>query len=212
MARLRSYTQAFWLRRALGPRSSVPLVRLGSRYGGWVIPSDLVDAQSIVYSGGVGEDVSFDLALIARTGCSIWAFDPTPRSIEFARRITERRFHLQPVGLWSSDGVKRFHAPRDPRHVSHTALGSRPDRPYFDAECKCLDTVMRELGHDHIDLLKLDIEGAEFEVLGSVQTEPQCICVELHPVLGINEIVDFVRALPYEVLHVEGWNVTLART
>lgn len=212
IARMRAYAQRARLRRALTPRSPAPLVRLGSPYGGWVIPSKLVTAQSIVYSAGVGEDVSFDLALIERTGCSVWSFDPTPRSVEFASRITERRFHFHPVGLWSSDGVKRFYAPSDPRDVSHTAVGPDRDRPYFDADCKRLDTVMRELGHDHIDLLKLDIEGAEFEVLGSLSTEPRCICVELHAIRDLDEIIDFVRALSYDVLHVEGWNVTLAQT
>ena len=211
IARVRSYAARTRLRRALAPHADVPLVRLGSRYGGWVIPSGLVTTGSIVYSGGVGEDVSFDLALIERTGCSVWAFDPTPRSIEFASEIDEPRFRFHPVGLWSRDCVKHFYAPADPSHVSHTAVSSEPQQPSFEANCKSLATVMRELGHDRIDLLKLDIEGAEYEVLGSLPTQPSCICVELHPVVELDEVVDFVRVLPYDVLHVEEWNVTLAR-
>jgi FkbM family methyltransferase len=211
IGRLRAASDRFRLRRSLRPRSNVPLVRFGSRYGGWVIPSDLVDASSIVYSGGVGEDVSFDLALIERTGCSVWAFDPTPRSIEYASEVSDDRFHFHPVGLWSTNCVKRFYGPSDPRDVSHTAVASGGGRTYFDAECKNLETIMRELEHDHVDLLKLDIEGAEFDVIGSLTTTPECICVELHPVRALDDIVDFVRSLPYDVLHVEGWNVTLAR-
>jgi FkbM family methyltransferase len=211
IGRLRAASDRFRLRRSLRPRSNVPLVRFGSRYGGWVIPSDLVDASSIVYSGGVGEDVTFDLALIERTGCSVWAFDPTPRSIEYASKVSDDRFHFHPVGLWSTNCVKRFYGPLNPRDVSHTAVASGDDRTYFDAECKSLETIMRELEHDHVDLLKLDIEGAEFDVIGSLTTTPECICVELHPVRALDDIVDFVRSLPYDVLHVEGWNVTLAR-
>ena len=40
---------------------------------------------------------------------------------------------------------------------------------------------MRENGHDHIDLLKLDIEGAEYGVLRSIledQLQVGIICVE----------------------------------
>ena len=43
---------------------------------------------------------------------------------------------------------------------------------------------MRELGHDHIDLLKLDIEGAEFAVLEKMTAEsvrPKIICVLAYP-------------------------------
>jgi FkbM family methyltransferase len=176
-----------------------------------VIPTDLIRANSVVYSGGVGEDVSFDLELIARAGCEVWAFDPTPRSIDFARRVHEERFHFLPIGLWSTDGPRRFYAPADPRHVSHSTLTRDRSGEYFDADCRRVDTIMRDLGHERIDLLKLDIEGAEFEVLGSLTTKPSCICVELHPVMPLGEIVEFVRGLEYDVQHLDGWNVTLAR-
>ena len=38
--------------------------RLGTKYGGWFVPVDMrLNESSIVYSGGVGEDMSFDLSL-----------------------------------------------------------------------------------------------------------------------------------------------------
>jgi len=38
--------------------------RLGTTYGGWVLPKEvLLNENSIVYSGGVGEDISFDIKL-----------------------------------------------------------------------------------------------------------------------------------------------------
>jgi FkbM family methyltransferase len=174
-----------------------------------VIPTALFDHLSVVYSGGVGEDASFDLALIDRTGCEVWAFDPTPRAIEFARTIGDPRFHFVAVGLWSSEARLRFHAPPNPSHVSHSIVEPESSRDSFEVDCKSLDTLMVELGHDRIDLLKLDIEGAEYEVLRSMTVHPACICVELHPIVPLDEIVAFVQDLPYEVLHVEGWNATL---
>src|ERR1043166_677122 len=53
---------------------------LGTEYGGWPVVAGTVSPASIVYSFGVGEDISFDVALIESTGCQIWAFDPTPKS------------------------------------------------------------------------------------------------------------------------------------
>ena len=44
----------------------------------------------IGHSGGVGEDASFDLGIIERFGCSVFAFDPTPRAIAFAEPIAAR--------------------------------------------------------------------------------------------------------------------------
>src|SRR5437899_12167977 len=45
----------------------------------YVCPQDL-SASSVVYSMGVGEDISFYLDLIQRFGLQVHAFDPTPRS------------------------------------------------------------------------------------------------------------------------------------
>jgi FkbM family methyltransferase len=209
--RLREKVDTTRLRRALAPTGSAETVYLGSRYGGWFVPMNRIDASSIVYSGGVGEDVTFDLALIETIGCHVWAFDPTPRAVTFARSVTESRFHFEPVGLWEEDGVRRFWAPRDPAHVSHSTV-RQAHIGYFDAECLSLPSIVHRLGHDRIDLLKLDIEGAEFSVLASLEKIlPRCICVEVHPVRPLDEIVSFVRGLPYEVIRVHGWNLTLLR-
>ena len=180
--RLPKRVQRKRLARALKPRSQIPTIRVGKEYGGWVIPKDFVTPDSVVYSAGVGEDVSFDLELIALTGCHVWAFDPTPRAIDFARKIDYERFHFLPVGISSRDEMRRFYAPADPTHVSHSIVSTAGERDCFDAECKTIATLKRELGHDKVDLLKLDIEGAEYEVLPSIDQAPSCICVELHPI------------------------------
>ena len=187
------------------------MVRLGSSYGGWYVPVELLSPESIVYSGGVGEDASFDLALIETVGCSVWAFDPTPRSVAFASRITDPSFHFLPYALWSTDTTLPFFPPRDARHVSHSLVDLQGTGvASVEVECRTIATVMSELGHDRIDLLKLDIEGAEYQVLASLgDVQPLVICVELHPAVGIRGIVSFVRSLPYDVARIDRWNVTL---
>ena len=57
---------------------------------------------------------------------------------------------------------------------------------------------MDELGHDHLDLLKLDIEGAEYEVLDSLAAEgirSRILCVEFHRTPLIRPMVRAVRRL-----------------
>src|SRR5437899_9092254 len=50
-------------------------------YGGWRVCPEGIDADSIVYDIGVGEDISFAISLIEKYRLRVWAFDPTPRSI-----------------------------------------------------------------------------------------------------------------------------------
>lgn len=40
------------------------MIKLGTDYGGWHIPTkNIFNKESIIYSGGVGEDISFDIKL-----------------------------------------------------------------------------------------------------------------------------------------------------
>jgi len=156
--------------------------RLGSDYGGWWVPSRMLGRNSICYLAGVGEDVTFDLALTQRFGCEVWALDPTPRSIEFAKSIDEPKFHFLPVGLWSEDADLRFYEPKNPEHVSHSVTNLQGTDRYFTAPCRSVRSIMADLGHTHLDLLKLDIEGAEIAVLENLLQDgplPPILCVEL---------------------------------
>ena len=68
------------------PEANVASLHLGSIYGGWTICTEAgLGSDSVIYSVGVGEDISFDLDLIKTFGCQILAFDPTPRSINWIK-------------------------------------------------------------------------------------------------------------------------------
>lgn len=159
-------------------------VRLGSGYGGWEVDIGLLDQGSIVYSVGVGEDISFDLALIGATGVRVHAFDPTPRSIAWVRRQgTPPEFELHEVGLADRDAEVEFHAPEDPGHVSHSLVASRGGGGSIRVPVRRLKTIMADLGHGSLDLLKIDIEGAEYGVVDDIcrsGIRPRQLLIEFH--------------------------------
>jgi FkbM family methyltransferase len=194
-------------------------VRLGSDYGGWTVPNDLVERSWVCYSGGVGDDITFDLAFVERFGCEVDAFDPTPSSIEYVRDASagEQRFHFHPWGVWSVDATVRFYAP-DYSDTNFSAVNLHSTAEYFEAPCRSLPSIMRELGHDRIDLLKLDIEGAEYEVLDTLiesAIRPIVLCVEFHKTSGIRPMLRaarLTRAIGYDAVAVDGYDVTFVRT
>lgn len=179
--------------------------------GDTLLPRDLITPDWICYCVGVGEDISLDRHLAERRGTHVWAFDPTPRAITYMQRSAydRDRIHFVPVGVWNEDTVLRFHAPANPAWVSHSAMGSQGGEGYFDATCKSLPTLMRELGHDRVDLLKLNIEGAEHVVLESVLSS------RLHPrvlTLTYEQPAAFAKAIAWtRRLRAEGYRL-LART
>lgn len=159
------------------------LLHLGTHYGGWIVPSQLLNANSICYCVGCGSDISFNLTLIEKFGCDVFAFDPTPRVIEKVTTQTRDnpKYHFYPIGIWNEETVLRFYAPKNPRDVNYSILNLQKMDEYFEARVARLSQIMRANQHTRIDLLKLDIEGAEYKVLDSiVQDAPdnQIICVE----------------------------------
>jgi FkbM family methyltransferase len=194
--------------------------KLGSRQGGWVVPTDMIKPEWICYCGGVGEDVTFDLALIDRFGCEVYAFDPTPRAISHAARSAANnpRFHFYPYGLWSADTELKFYASRNPQLVNHSAVNLQGTSSYFVAPCKRISTIIKELGHDRIDLLKIDIEGSEYEVLDSLIEDDlrfiKVLCVEFDqpmPIVGIYRMARKIIRWGYSLASIDAWNYTFIK-
>ncbi len=147
--------------------------RWGTEYGGFYIPQTYSNADSlIIYSFGIGEDLSFSQEAIRR-GAEVYAFDPTPRAITYVKNnglYQHPRFHFYPVGLSNRDGQANFYLPVRSEYVSGSMiLHKAVDKGrLLEVKMKRLQTIMQELGHIRIDILKMDIEGAEFEVMNEI--------------------------------------------
>jgi FkbM family methyltransferase len=204
-------------RSAVAPTPSPRMIRIGTDYGGWSIPDGLVQPDWTVYCAGVGLDATFDLGLIERYGCVVHAFDPTPSTVRYVDTLTvdPARFILHRYALWSQDGEVYLYS-HEWADTNFSAINLHGTTSGFTATCRTLPSVMRELGHDHIDLLKLDIEGAEYPVLESVidgTVRPRVLCVEFHKHdWRIGQMVQTVRRLQgigYTAVAVRDYDVTL---
>ncbi len=151
-------------------QTTVPAVRHGSQYGGWWICPLGLGRDSVVYSVGIGTDISFDLSLVETYGVTVYAFDPTPASIAWVKaQQLPTHYKWQKLGVAAHDGRATFFPPANPEHISHTLI-HRPatsDRA-IQVEVRRLSSILRDLDHNRIDVLKMDIEGAEYEVLDDI--------------------------------------------
>jgi FkbM family methyltransferase len=219
---VRSYLSRRRLIRRIGLARRADLVMLGNPYGGYPVPSSMLEEHSICYLAGTGEDISFDLALIERFGCEVHAFDPVARAGAYVAEAAaaEPRHHFMPVGVWSSDATLTFHAPVQPGFVSHSATNLQGTGAAFQAPVRSVSSLMTELGHDHLDLLKISAEGAEFEILDHVLAEgidPRILCVEFAQPASVERVLEYGRRLTaagYELLgsgEWRQWKLTFAR-
>ncbi len=175
----------------------------GSELAGWDVAVDYINSESVVLSFGVGEDVSFDLELIRYFNLTVHAFDPTPKSIEWIdSQQLPPNFILHKYGLADFNGMARFNPPENPAHVSYTML-NRPstESSSIDVLVKNISTIIKDLGYEKIDVMKMDIEGAEYAVINDLEMSgirPKQLLVEFHhrfPDVSVSKTKEAVRKL-----------------
>jgi FkbM family methyltransferase len=149
------------------------LEKFGSEYGGYHLDSSRLKKDSVVYSLGIGEDVSFDLSLIASFGMNVEAFDPTPKvKLWLATQTLPQQFNFHAIGIADHDGEETFYLPPRQDWVSHSIVRARQyARESVSLSVMKLSTAMHLEGHTRIDVLKMDIEGAEYAVIEEIIRE-----------------------------------------
>lgn len=176
--------------------------RHGSEYGGWDIFAENMSSSAIVYSYGVGEDTSFEESLLTKYSLRIEAWDPTPRSaLWVSSRKLASHFRFHEFGLGARDEMRLFYLPSNPKHVSLSIINPKCDVETVSLPLRRLSTCMKLCGDSDIDILKLDIEGAEYEVIDDIVrgvVRPKQLLVEFHHRfnnIGIQKTLESVAAL-----------------
>ncbi len=155
----------------------------------WAYAGNRLDANSIVYSLGVGDSIDFDLDVIERSGATVFAFDPTPYAMEWVeKQELPNEFVFKPWAAAGSDGSLRLYR-RVNRHgksaeIMWTADEQAGDpKDFIDAPAYTIATIMDLLQHERLDLLKMDVEGAEYDILDGLKSAknlPHQLLVEFH--------------------------------
>jgi FkbM family methyltransferase len=168
--------------------AKVPKKWYGNEYGGFFVCPTILRNTSVVYSFGIGEDVSFDESIISKHKCSVFGFDPTPKSIDWIESRKTRlpkEFAFFKYGISNKSGPVEFYLPKNTHHVSGSFIHhpSVDDNRAIVVEMRSLADIVHELGHKRIDVLKMDIEGAEYQTIESIlasKIEIDQVLVEFH--------------------------------
>lgn len=182
---------------------------VGTQYGGWAVPTRLIEPGWRCLCAGAGVDVSFDLELATRFGATVVTIDPTAESREHVERVDpEGRLRYIPAALWTSDGELDMYVAADPRHQTLSSDDLQGTGRSIRVPARALS------GFADAQLVKLDIEGAEYDVLPQVGPGVRVLCVEMHPTRGLREAVRAFRALRakgFELVARSGADYTFVR-
>ncbi len=143
------------------------IAELGNKGTHWQYIPSLLNEKSVVYGFGIGTDISFEVELGKKHGCRVSVFDPTPQATEYALQVArdEELIDFYPFGLFSRDTMLRFYKPTEAGLGSLSATNLHYSDVYIEAPVYRLLTVMRQLKDDHINFLKMDIEGAQYDAI-----------------------------------------------
>lgn len=145
---------------------------------------DRANDDMFVVAAGVGHSITFELDLARRYNAEIILLDPSPTGINTVSKldISGTRIRFLEKGLAAEDGTHFFDPPQDTREGSYSIAGGQT-KDGIQFECTSLNTLMRQYGRRRLDILKMDIEGFEYEVIQNLLKDRLSVdqlCVEIH--------------------------------
>ena len=112
---------------------------------------------------------------------NLYLFEPHPEAARSLRKLCDmspyaRRFHIEEVGVAEGSGTRTLYVLNSPTGssllpIDSTSEFAKPGNNYVhpirktEVQVRNLSEVMEERGVANIDVLKLDVQGAELEVL-----------------------------------------------
>lgn len=186
MSLFRNLKQVFLLPMSI----KVPLTLLGS-VDQWGVPENSIRSDSFIVSAGVGTAITFEDAIVERYNARVILLDPSPTGVKtISRKTNMRNITFLPLGLSAESGNVSFGLPdRLDEGSFKKGTGTGLSFP-----CVSLVDIMRDHDMTKVDLLKIDVEGFEFEIIDRIlvgRIEVDQICVEIHHrgVIDIQESV-----------------------
>lgn len=179
------------------------------RYGftpqdGWII---------VDIGGGIGDYTIF--AAHDRDKAHVIAFEPFPESYRLLQtNLTLNQIHnvlLSSQAVGSQTGIMQFGAePADPLSRQTSVVSGVATGESLVVQSVSLEAVVDQLAGGHLDLIKLDCEGAEFDILMNspavVLEKIDRIVLEYHDGVTANTHGDLVKYLTKQGFQVESWD------
>ena len=170
-----------WLKREL----DIDTVILGE----WEFSLECLNENGIVYSLGVGDSIEFDLEIIKHSNAFVFAFDPTPYAMKWIdNQVIPKRLKFYPWAVSGKDGEFNMTQRVNPKgHKSEIMWTELLPNEHSDniitVPSFSIGSIMRKLNHNKIDLMKVDVEGTEYEIIDYLlqnNITPKQLLIEFH--------------------------------
>jgi FkbM family methyltransferase len=143
----------------------------------------LAQPPSVIIDAGANVGMSAVYFSIRYPGATIIAIEPEPTNFELLKKNTELYPNIIPVNaaLWNHDGIVQVHDSGGGHWGMRVASADTSSDSKITSVT--LQTLLKQHEIGHIDLLKVDVEGAEYEIFEDAPLwidHVDVICIELH--------------------------------
>ena len=121
---------------------------------------DKIRAPCNVFSFGIKYDFSFDDIMLEKKGCNVWSFDP---SMEPAKYQRHKNHVFVPLGIGNIDGVHIGKSSIPTTNIKVVNGILEKVSPQYNVTK--LSTLIKIYNISYLDVVRLDVEGGEWEVL-----------------------------------------------
>lgn len=146
--------------------------------------------DTVVVDVGCADDPDFSLFMMETFGVKAYAVDPTRKHFDALKKIENNRdgqFKHLPLAVANESGTLTFHESKINASGSlldsHTNI-TNDETVSYEVEAVTVPDLLKRIGAEKIDFLKLDLEGIEYHLLGSATREDfECVdqlFVEFH--------------------------------
>lgn len=159
-------------------------------YGAWTYCESTLSSNPTVISFGIGTNMDWERHMIESHGATVYAHDPTPKSIQFVQSKLQEweslrtpNFVFKDVGVGASDlSNVTLHLPSNPNFVSaRVGEAQEGSKGSVQVELWSMPKTFREHGLESVDIVKWDVEGVEFDVIESLDELPtKLLLLEWH--------------------------------
>lgn len=129
----------------------------------------------VVIDAGCSYQADFSLYMIRQHGAKAYGVDPTHKHQPALKALEEKlrgSFHHIPVAISGSDGSLTFYESKSNESGSLMTehVNVRTDETIsYEVEALTLKSLLARIGLKGADILKLDLEGAEYELLHALE-------------------------------------------
>lgn len=155
-----------------------------------------VGKGSVVFDLGAGVG-RFAQAIAAETGCLCYAAEPNPH--QFRLIPDDARINKYLMAIADRKGTVRFYVSQQPAASSILPVQTETIAQTIEVQATDLEGWVEDLAVKQVDLIKMDIEGAEIMVIESLSdeflTSVRQLSIEFHDFNGLTPLAEVERAI-----------------